>query len=879
MTEITEDKIRSLIDRLESGDASIPPNLMRAMKYDWFGNLHPKVAQARIKQIPHSWYDRSKLSDEEDKIFGLYLDGKDAEAIAGSLKKSQEKVENHLGKARSKLWGALEPKKGGWQNFLLLAGRGFGKMLKTDLPLPTPNGWTTMGEVEVGDELLDEKGKPTKILSKTPVQIPKKAFELEFSDGTTIEACSEHQWVTWTHYERKAFLRSQYVDDHSNFPDNWSQWRSKRKFGTGEPKVYPQYTKGPRVRTTQEIVDTLTFGKRNDNNHAIPMTKPLDLPRKDLPVSPYTLGAWLGDGSKKDTTLSIMDKEILQRVEKDGYKTKEYKTPKDKCNQYKLGKHGSEPDSLHQNLKKQNLIRNKHIPPKYLRASPQQRLELLRGLMDTDGWVESQNYVAITQKRRKLLDDIEELVISLGMKTNRRTRTYANNGGIEDNYHEISFRATEQVFNLPRKADRLDLSVSQGLRNKHRMIVGAKRIDTSPMQCITVDSPNSMYLAGESMIPTHNTRAGAEIIKEYVRRGWAKRIALVAPTPGKARDDLLRKVHSGLLQIYPEDEEPKYKPTKKRLEWDNGAEANIYSGANPDEIRGPEFDLAWCDELAAYKYPRDTWDNLQFALRLGDHPQTIISTTPKPIPTLIDIVEDENTIISKGSTYENEDNLPESFYNHVVKKYEGTTLGQQEIYADILSDSKKALWNRDIINNFRLDGGDPQDIVERCERVVVAIDPAVGDKEENDETGIIAAGSNGDIGWVLEDGSMGGARPQKWANKAVNLYKKYEADRIVAETNQGGDMVEQTLRTVDSTIPYKGVKAKKGKRTRAEPVAALYEQGRIHHVGVLGTLEDQLVTWEPGRAKSPDRLDALVYALSELMLQNRDRRQGWELMV
>ncbi len=502
MKEITEDNIRSLIDRLESGDVSIPPNLMKAMKYDWFGNVHPKAAQARIKQIPHSWYDLNQLSDEETEIFQAFLDGKNVEGIAGILKEPKDDIASKLGGIKAKLWQSLEPSRGAWQNFLLLSGRGWGK-----------------------------------------------------------------------------------------------------------------------------------------------------------------------------------------------------------------------------------------------------------------------------------------------------------------------------------------------------------------------------------------TRSGAEIVKEYVRRGWAKRIALVAPTPGKARDDLLRKLHSGLLQIYPEGEEPHYKPTKKRLEWGNGAEANIYSGANPEEIRGPEFDLAWCDELAAYKYPRNTWDNLQFALRLGEHPQTIISTTPKPIPTLIDIVKDENTIISKGSTYENEDNLPESFYNHVVKKYEGTTLGQQEIYADILSDSKKALWNRDIINDFRLEGATPEDIVERCERIVIAIDPAVGDKEENDETGIIVAGSNSDIGWVLEDGSMGGVRPQKWATKAVNLYKKYEADRIVAETNQGGDMVEQTLRTVDSTIPYKGVKASKGKRTRAEPVAALYEQGRIHHVGVLGTLEDQLVTWEPGRAKSPDRLDALVYALSELMLQNRDRRQGWELMV
>ncbi len=390
------------------------------------------------------------------------------------------------------------------------------------------------------------------------------------------------------------------------------------------------------------------------------------------------------------------------------------------------------------------------------------------------------------------------------------------------------------------------------------------------------DWQNFLLLSGRGF---GKTRSGAELVKEYVRRGWAKRIALISPTPGKARDDLLRKLDSGLLQIYPEGQEPKYLPTKKRVDWKKGAEANIYSGANPEEIRGPEFDLAWIDEFAAFKYPRETWDNLQFALRLGDHPQTIITTTPKPIPTLINIVEDEHTIISKGSTYENKENLPQSFYDHVVSKYEGTTIGQQEIYADILSDSKRALWSRDVINDFRLENSPAKDVMKRCDRIVVGIDPAVGDKKENDETGVIVAGATNDTGWVLEDGSMSQARPQTWADRAINLFHKYQADKIIAETNQGGQMVEQTLRTIDSNIPYKGVRASKGKRTRAEPVAALYEQGKVHHVGVLGTLEDQLVTWEPGQTKSPDRLDALVYALSELMLGGRDRKQGWSMYL
>lgn len=406
---------------------------------------------------------------------------------------------------------------------------------------------------------------------------------------------------------------------------------------------------------------------------------------------------------------------------------------------------------------------------------------------------------------------------------------------------------------------------------KHLMVIKTKLKYT--LEPRKGDWQTLLWLSGRGF---GKTRSGAELVKEYVRRGWAERIALIAPTPGKARDDLLRKLHSGLLQIYPEDQEPDYKPTKKRLEFANGAEANIYSGANPEEIRGPEFDLAWLDEFAAFKYPRETWDNLQFALRLGEHPQAIITTTPKPIEPLIDIHEDDGTITIKGSTYENEENLPDSFIENVVKEqYEGTTLGKQEIYAEILDDNKGALWDRKMIRQSRIDAK-PESIIDRCERIVVGIDPAVGDKEENDETGIVVAGSNGDIGWVLEDGSMRG-KPNQWARRAEKLFHKFEADRIVAETNQGGDMVEQTIRTVDSKLPYTGVRASKGKRTRAEPVSALYEQGRVHHVGTLGTLEDQLVQWQPGVAKSPDRLDALVYALSELMLNSRTRQQGWAM--
>jgi len=356
------------------------------------------------------------------------------------------------------------------------------------------------------------------------------------------------------------------------------------------------------------------------------------------------------------------------------------------------------------------------------------------------------------------------------------------------------------------------------------------------------------------------TRTGAEFIREQVEAGNTRHIALVGPTAADVRDTMVEG-ESGLLGIYPAHQRPRYEPSKRRITFHNGAVASAFTADEPDRLRGPNHDLAWADELAAWRYP-EAWDMLMFGLRIGKFPRVVVTTTPKPIPIIKRLLamEDGTTFVTRGSTFENAANLAPSFLAEVKARYEGTRLGQQELYAEVLDDVEGSLWNRDMLENNRV--SQLPEIV----RTVVAVDPAAGSKAENAETGIVVVGLGEDgHGYVLDDRSVRGT-PNDWGMAAVAAYHANKADRIVAEANQGGDMVSHTLRTVDPNVPIKLVHASKGKRTRAEPVAALYEQGRIHHLGFHALLEDQLCSWVPDHAVSPDRLDALVWGVTELIV-------------
>jgi phage terminase large subunit-like protein len=370
------------------------------------------------------------------------------------------------------------------------------------------------------------------------------------------------------------------------------------------------------------------------------------------------------------------------------------------------------------------------------------------------------------------------------------------------------------------------------------------------------------------------TRTGAEWVKGLVEGGSAGRIALVAPTAGDCRDIMLEG-ESGIMSISSPYCMPLYEPSKRRLTWPNGAQATLFSAEESDRLRGPNHDAAWCDETAAWADPQAVFDMLMFTMRVGRHPKTVITTTPRPIKLIKDLVkrEGQDVVVTRGSTYENEQNLSAPFLAAMRQRYEGTRLGRQELFADVLSDTPGSLWSqswldRDRVKSLPWNG---------LQRIVVAIDPAVTSGEDADETGIICAGvDDTGHGYVLEDAS-GKYAPHEWAAKAIDLYHRWGADRIVAEKNNGGDMVENTIRSVDPNVSYKGVHASRGKVTRAEPISALYEQAKVSHLGTFTQLEDQLCAFTSDFNRStagysPDRLDALVWALSELMLQQTGPR-------
>jgi phage terminase large subunit-like protein len=364
------------------------------------------------------------------------------------------------------------------------------------------------------------------------------------------------------------------------------------------------------------------------------------------------------------------------------------------------------------------------------------------------------------------------------------------------------------------------------------------------------------------------TRTGAEWVRArafgpphcLVR---ATRIALVGETIGQVRSVMIEGL-SGLMAIHPATERPRLEVSKNRLVWPNGSIAQMFAAADPDSLRGPQFDAAWCDELAKWRWPETAWDMLQFALRLGPLPQCVVTTTPRPIPLLTAIMKDEATVTSRSRTADNAANLAPAFLAEMQRRYADTALGRQELEGEIVTDRMTGLWRRQWLDEARLAG------MPELKRIVVAVDPPVTATTGSDSCGIIVAGLGVDgRGYVIADRTIQGREPAVWAHAAVAAYRDYQADRIVVETNQGGDLVVQVFRTVEPNLPVKKVYAARGKYLRAEPVSVLYAQGRVAHVGEFPELERQMCDFAAdglSNGKSPDRLDALVWALTELML-------------
>jgi len=369
------------------------------------------------------------------------------------------------------------------------------------------------------------------------------------------------------------------------------------------------------------------------------------------------------------------------------------------------------------------------------------------------------------------------------------------------------------------------------------------------------------------------TRAGSETVRRWIRT--CDMVNLIGATVDDAREIMIEG-QSGILAICPDDERPDYKKTERKLIWPNGAVSLIFTADEPERLRGKQHKKLWADELAAWRY-QEAWDQAKFGLRLGERPQAVITTTPKPLAHIADLLKDKATVVTRGTTYENKANLAPSFFDAIIKRYEGTRLGRQELRAEVLSDTPGALWSHEMIRHI------PVSAVPQLSRIVVAVDPPATSHENSNECGIVAVGqaaprpfdrlaaqgrqAQSDAAYVLADRS-GVMAPHEWALKAVNLYRELEADIIVAEVNQGGDMVDAVIRSVDPHVPVKSVRASRGKAIRAEPVSALYARGIVYHCELFEVLEDQMCAFTPDfdRAEngSPDRLDALVWGLTEL---------------
>ena len=390
------------------------------------------------------------------------------------------------------------------------------------------------------------------------------------------------------------------------------------------------------------------------------------------------------------------------------------------------------------------------------------------------------------------------------------------------------------------------------------------------------------------------SRVGSEWVREKVYANSRSplssstgigRIALIAETAADARDVIVQG-DSGILATSPPGFRPRYVKSDRKLEWPCGAVALLYSSEEPDQLRGPQFHAAWMDELAKYRHATEVYDQLQFGLRLGDRPQQIVTTTPRPIPIIRRLLADPyteggegGTIVTRGGTFDNAANLAPTFIRQMQEKYSGTRLGRQELFAEILDDVPDALWHMRMLevrstDNPKGSGMSAEDIIRLpyMRRVVIGVDPSGsrGEEDSSDDVGIVAAGIGTDDNfYILEDATSSGG-PAEWARAVVAAYKRHQADIILGESNYGGAMVEHAIRTVDRHAPYREVRASRGKHVRAEPIAMLYEQGRVRHVGQFAELEDQMCSMSrsgyEGRG-SPDRLDAMVWCLTDLLME------------
>ena len=691
-----------------------------------------------------------------------------------------------------------------------------GEALALDTPIPTPSGWTVFGDLQPGDEVFARDGSVTRVAGVTPVWFDRPCYAVTADGAESVVADERHLWVTSSRSERR--------------PDRPARGESNR--------------------TTGELAAGIRKRRSDLCEYEIPMAGGLNLPDAELPVPPYTLGAWLGDGDTRGQgafTCHEKDVEIVDQIRADGFEVRK-----------QSGIYAWGIRRLKRLLVPAGLSSNKHIPDAYMRASAAQRLALLQGLMDTDGYVSERGQCAFDNTNLALVKSVRELLLTLGFKPGAVQSRKPPRG---ETCFRLTFTSAPGLpipFRLKRKTDRC----ISAKRAAGRLVRKIEKVASVPVRCIQVEHPSGTFLAGRDFVVTHN---------------------------------------SGFLATAPSWFRPTWSPSRGILEWPNGALAYVYSAEDPEALRGPQFDLAWVDEVMAFKAEarKQAESNLRFGLRLGRNPRRIYTTTPKPhkwIRELVKRIKDQTVLpdgrmskglyITRGSTYQNAENLPDSFLEDLRDDYEGTRLGKQELYGEILGDTEGALFQTENLDNNRVlnkpDTTEEQiQIFSRSmERILVAVDPAMKGGVAAHAAGITVHGVRGDTRYLLADRSIRGASPAQWAREVVKACFDYQADQIVAEVNQGGDLVRAVINQIaaemDVPIPsVRSVHATRGKQRRAEPVAAAYEQNKVKHVGPASRydkLETQLCelheNYDPTE-EDFDRADSVVWGQTWLAKKSR----------
>lgn len=765
-------------------------------------------------------------------------------------------------------------KDGDWFITALVAGRGFGKGVHLSTPVPTPDGWRKMGEIKRGDRVFDENGQPCNVVVAHDPYIPTKKYRLTFADGSTIEADGEHLWATWTGRDRKSYnRRNDFIasDASVGLPERWFEWTKVNKNGTTDSDPV-----GPSVRNTQQIIDTFRHGSRGDLNHSIPVTRPLQYPKKDLTIDPYVFGAWLGDGSKTAGVIaSHIDESqwMANTIESRGYDVRIGRTA-ERCDVVRV-------TGLTAELKKQGSFGTKHIPEEYLTGSEQQRRDLLAGLLDTDGFIDPRTmYIEFCAKRREHADAVMELARSLGQKPKMYVGRATLKGVDHGEKYRVQWRPTENLFYMPRKAGIFKPLGSQASRVMHRMITKFEEVDPTEVRCLTVDSESRLFLIGEAMIPTHNTLATSQWVRKKALAQPGCRIAIAARTSADLRNTMVTG-ESGILAVHAPHERPEYKPSTTSLHWPNGSSALLLSSEAPDSARGPQFHYAVGDEFAAWKTDVDSsgatlYSNLVAATRLGDNPQILLATTPKRTKVMRDLMKlsedpEERINIVSGSTFDNT-SLSDKYINNLVRSYGNSDLAKQELYGQMLNDAEGLVFTQAMIDAAELQPGERVHTPLR----LIAVDPSVSaDSESADECGIIAIGctTERDLtrrkAYILDDYSLR-ASPDVWAQQVADAAKEHNTKFVVVEKNQGGQLLQMAINAQDPTLKVFLVVATKGKVLRSEPVVIAMQQRRVIMCTYMPTLIEQMLFYDPASSASPDRLDAMVWGIISTLISPPD---------